>query len=54
MKQLYKAQDTDAVAVSVLLLHTLTPTCCSNVHMIQGERQQEVWNMTPYPLVSGF
>jgi len=31
----------------------LTSTCFSNVHMLQGGRQQEVWNMMPYPWVSG-
>jgi len=54
MKQLYKAQDTEAVGVTLLLLHTLTSTCCSTVHMLQGGRQQGVWNLTRNPLVSGF
>jgi hypothetical protein len=54
MKQLHKTQDTEAVVVSVLLLHKLTSTYSSNVHMLQGGRRQEVWNMTPYPWVSGF
>jgi len=54
MKQLPKAQGTGAVGVSLLLLHTLASTCCSTVHMLQGERQPEVWNMTPYPWESGF
>jgi hypothetical protein len=54
MKQLREAQDTGPVGVSLLLLHTLTSTCCSNMHMLQGGRQQEVWSTTPYPCVSGF
>jgi hypothetical protein len=54
MKQLRKAQDTGAVGVSILLLHTITFTCCSSMHVLRGGRQTEVWNMTPYPWVSGF
>jgi len=53
MKQLHKAQDTGSVGVSVLLLHTITSTCCSSMHVLQGGRKSEVWNMTSYPWVSG-